>query len=49
MLMLLTLALTFPAHGRWAEPSEVASKVNFERVRYKVRADGTYRVVVRQL
>lgn len=50
--LLAALALLFsdPAPARWVEPSEVASKVNFERWRYKVRKDATYTLrVERQL
>lgn len=42
------LFFLFPlcAFSRWVEPAEVASKVNFEKVSYHVRADGTYEVTV---
>lgn len=50
ILPALLFLLPLSSSARWAEPSEAAAKVNFERVRYKVRADGTFRVVIeRQL
>jgi transglutaminase-like putative cysteine protease len=33
-----------PAKARWVDPSEVASKVNFETVRYKIKKGGAYTV-----
>lgn len=45
-LVLLFLATTQTAQARWADPSEAAYKINFERWHYKVHKDGSATITV---
>ncbi len=47
---LLVFFLCSSSYARWVQPPEAASRINFERWRYRVNKDGTYALTVeRQL
>jgi transglutaminase-like putative cysteine protease len=45
-LFALLFLTSLSVSGRWADPSEAASAVNFERNDYQVRKNGSYKVLV---
>lgn len=51
ILVILTIIVTviaavFPGHARWEKPNEAPAIINFEKIHYQVRKDGTYLLTV---